>query len=101
MSEVFLSSQLDLSIFVTADDDGKDAAPRIAPPDGHTLLEKFADLSRSLTGDPAFADVATQKQLRRVLKLVTVLWGPLPTDTDRGRCRQDLFWRGGVKRGLS
>ena len=85
MSEMFLCSQLDLSIFTTAtDDDGTDSAPHVAPPSRHILLEKFADLSRFLTSDPALSDVATQEQLRRVLKLVAVLWGPLPTDIDPG-----------------
>lgn len=85
MSEMFLCSQLDLSIFTTAtDDDGTDSAPHVAPPSGHILLEKFADLSRFLISDPALSDVATQEQLRRVLKLVAVLWGPLPTDIDPG-----------------
>ena len=85
MSELFLGSQLELSTFTaTTSDDGTDSAPHVAPPSGHALLEKFADLSRFLAGDPALSDVATQKQLRRVLKLVTVLWGPLPTDIDPG-----------------
>ena len=83
MSELFLSSQLDLSTFTTADD-GQDSAPHIASPSGYTLLEKFADLARLLTGDPAVSDIAAQKQWRRVLKLVTALWGPLPCDTDPG-----------------
>lgn len=85
MSELFLSSQLELSTFTTAaddDDDGTNSAPHIVPPSGHTLLEKFADLSHLLSGDPALSDVATQHQLRRVLKLATVLWGPLPDDID-------------------
>ena len=87
MSELFLSSQLELSTFTTAadDDDGTDSAPHIAPPNGHTLLEKFADLSRLLRGDPVLSDVATQQQLKRVLKLATVLWGPLPDDIDPGK----------------
>ena len=86
MSELFLGSQLELSTFTAAtNDDGTDSAPHVAPPNGHILLEKFADLSRFLTGDPALSDVATQKQLRRALKLVTVLWGPLPTDIDPGK----------------
>ena len=96
MSEVFLSSQLDLSTFTT--DDGKDSAPHIAPPSGHALLEKFADLARSLTGDPGFSDIATQKQLRRVLKLVTVLWGPLPSDVDPGRVTLYAVWLKGLWR---
>ena len=86
MSELFLGAQLELSTFTTTTaDDGTDSAPRIAPPDGYTLLEKFADLARFLTGDSALCDVATQKQLRRVLKLVTVLWGPLPSEIDPGK----------------
>ena len=87
MSELFLSSQLELSTFTTAanDDDGTDSTPHIAPPNGHTLLEKFADLSRLLRGDPVLSDVATQQQLKRVLKLATVLWGPLSDDIDPGK----------------
>lgn len=98
MSELFLSSQLELSTFTTDDDDGTDSAPLIAPPSGHALLEKFADLTRFLTGDPTLSDVATQQQLRRVLKLVAVLWGPLPTDVDPGKfnvcCKLKCFLQG-------
>ena len=98
MSELFLSSQLELSTFTTSTtDDGTDSAPHIAPPDGYTLLEKFADLARFLTGDPALSDVATQKQLRRVLKLATVLWGPLPSDIDPGKIEIFYNYVGPVK----
>ena len=88
MTELFLRSQLEQSTF--SKDAGGDSAPCIAPEDGHTLLERFADLARLLTGDPSLCDVATQRQWRRVINLVAVLWGPLPGDVDPGQCDASL-----------
>lgn len=82
VSERFLKAQLQHSIL--SNDAGADSAPHITPVDGHTLLEAFSDLARTLTGDPSVCDTPTQEQLRRVLKLVTVLWGPLRGDVDPG-----------------
>lgn len=65
-----------------------DSAPHIAPVEGHTLLEKFAELAQSLTGADAQSDVLTRQQLRRVLTLVNVLWGLLPSNIDPGMFKE-------------
>ena len=76
--EQFLLTQLDYSTFSDAAE--VDSAPCVTPAEGHALLEKFADMANSLTVDSGVSDVATWRQLRRVLKLASVLWGPLSSD---------------------
>lgn len=87
VSEQFLQAQLECSTF--SNDAGVDSAPHITPADSHTLLERFADLANSLTADPGMSDITTQQQLKRVLKLAAMLWGPLPSDIDPG---MNLHW---------
>lgn len=82
VSEQFLLAQLECSTF--SNDAGVDSAPLISPADGHSLLEKFADLENSLTTDPGVSDLVTHRQFKRVVKLAAMLWGPLPSDTNPG-----------------
>ena len=87
LSELFLASQLKHSTFTGAND----SAPLVTPNNGHTLLEQFTDLARSLTGDPSLSDVPTQRQLKRVINLVSVLWGQLPDHINPGEGSSELL----------
>ena len=66
-------------------------APLCSPVPGTTLLNAFSDVicaNPVLDGgaaEGADEEVATQKQLRRVLELMVVLWGDLPDECSSGK----------------
>lgn len=93
--EPFLMAQLKNTDF--GDRSSPSFAPLCTPIAGTTLLNAFSDVTRvnPISDPPAAAplgsreaegaeEVETQKQLRRVLELMVVLWGDLPTQCSTG-----------------
>ena len=72
-------------------------APLCVPASGTTLLNAFADVARTTSSSSSSvtpssreegegSEAAVQAQLRRVLQLMVVLWGDLPSQCSPGVC---------------